>query len=129
MKQSEEQNMTEPNTETLNAPPTDAQWYSPLAAMANGDEWPSGPESLGDARRYIRAALDKVNALEIQLANAKSDLRAELTWRDDALSAFCESIDDVERRFGDEYLGRLAALYELRDILGSTDPEKPAVQP
>lgn len=35
--------------------------------------------------------------------------------RPPTLEDFCEAIDDVERHFGDEYPGRLAALYELRD--------------
>jgi hypothetical protein len=60
--------------------PTDAEWYSLLAAMANGDFWPTGADS-GDVRRCLRAALDKINALESRATLERSVVDAAKRWQ------------------------------------------------
>jgi hypothetical protein len=68
VKHPSEPDTTEPVTEGPSPPPTDAQWYSRLAMLARGETWPGPGRDRDIVCRCIRAALDKVNTLEVQLA-------------------------------------------------------------
>ena len=75
MKQHDTATPDQPVTRTADAPPTDAQWYSYCAMLARGEAWPGDEGQEGVARRHIRAALDKVNALETEKANLIESFR------------------------------------------------------
>ncbi len=101
--------------------PTDAEWYSLLAAMARGDSWPSGPGSLGDARRCLRAALDKINSLEQRLAHTGGAAPKLYVFTDGAEYVIAHDREDANKVWS-EFTGEPNCTLDWEEPLGDQQP-------